>query len=77
MCKRTKKVPFNKRHTVWWDQPQALLERFEYHLKNRRNNGEQNKKYSNVVKKENTAAQLNDEVQIVDKKTDDSKMNIS
>lgn len=33
VCKKTKKLPTEKDNKLWWDQPQALLETYNYYLK--------------------------------------------
>ncbi|XP_058805755.1 ribonuclease P protein subunit p21 isoform X2 [Phymastichus coffea] len=77
ICNRSKRIPINKKHNLWWDQPEAIVETFDYSLKSKINYSDINKTIPNGVKKENTQPVDSSNVQNVDKKTDYLKMDIS
>ncbi|XP_011503457.1 PREDICTED: ribonuclease P protein subunit rpr2 [Ceratosolen solmsi marchali] len=38
VCKTIKRIPIKKKHTLWFDQPESLIEIFDYNLKTETNN---------------------------------------
>lgn len=52
LCKKVKKLPTDNDNKLWWDNPQALVETYDYSLKTKENSNSLSKSTSNNINKD-------------------------